>query len=309
MADITECLMPTPETNRRWSGARQAAALASLVSAGVPTMVAAEEEAFNKFVGPQSHIAQIDPIQVQADGPAAEEQSVGAKGSAMITIARNNTGSMSDDTQLVGVLMHLLPHDAHAIAVEVPRPGALPECPEGQRCFTPLEFVEHVQSRVAFLGQETASFMRGIEQAMGQEEGPSALLTAESFGEAPYEDFGSVRRWYEQTMINASRNLDAETFANTVDAAQMEALEALRDEVDVELRMLGILRGGVHQLQFNLDSGRLVPESQIEEIKPDPIRFESGPNSGPAIELRDAKAVTEPPAVTTRPDHQRRIAV
>ncbi|MEM6902208.1 MAG: hypothetical protein AAF556_03080 [Pseudomonadota bacterium] len=299
--------------NRRMRRGAQAllAATAAIPAAGA---VSAQEAAFQVFTGPQAVVEQVDPTLAQATLPSVAEPeelpSVGATGSAIITIARNNTGSMSNDDYKVGALMVLLPDDAHAVAVELPNPGALPECPEGAQCFTPLEFVRHVEGRVKQLGQATAAFMRPIEAALEQAEGPSTLLETEDFGENPNRDFGSARRWFEQTMINAERGLDVETFAASVSASEMRRIEMLHEEIGVELQMLGMMRGGIHDLQFRLDSGMLVPEGRMpgDETQPDPIRFESGPDSEAATQLREASLRTEPAAPAPDATRKRTLA-
>ncbi|MBV6632380.1 MAG: hypothetical protein KI792_05010 [Alphaproteobacteria bacterium] len=296
--------------------------MAAVAAAPVGGAVSAEEAAFEIFTGPQATAAQFEPILVQAQttGPGAvaaaeepeevERPSVGATGSAYITIARNNTGSMSNDEELVGAVMVLLPDDAHAVAVDVPRPGALPECPDDAQCFTPLGYVQHVQARVAELGQMTAAFMRPIEAALGQTEGPSALLERDKFGENSIADFGTARRWFEQTMINAERGLEAEAFAASVDASQLQAIQQMQEEIGVELQMLGVLRGGIHQLQFQLDAGMLVPEGRMPAPQPegDPIRLESGPESEHATQVREASLREEPAAPAPVATHRRTMA-
>ena len=311
----------------------------SVLGAGLPAAVSAKEAAFQQFVGPQATISQLEPTLVQANGGAistpddaakAELPSVGATGSTYITIARKNTGSMSDDSYKVGAVMLLLPDDAHALAVPVERPGMIPEGPEGQRSFTPLEYQEYVMERINQLGQEAGAFMQSVEATIGQEDGPSAFVAGQDFSRYPRDGFNTIDRWLQQTLINAERQLDREAMDALVNSPELAAVRALQEEVETELDMYGVMMGGINHLQWQLDTGRLVPRGSDlappnvpDAIPPqgEPINFvpgandatpviearlESGPQSKHAIE-RMAATVTQAPANAPAYNHDRRL--
>ena len=335
-------MVATSAKTNRWSNTKRAGAFFSLVGAGLPAGVSAKEAAFNQFTGPQATISQIDPIQVDANpdsitGLTADAQaadvvapSVGALGHTYITIARNNTGSMSDDSYKVGAVMLLLPDDAHALAVHVDRPGIVPEGPEGQRSFTPLEFQEHVMDRVTQLGQQAGAFMQNVEARLGQDGGPSSLVMDRNLGRQPHDGFNTVNRWLQQTLINAERQLDREAMDTLVNSPELAAVRSLQQEVDVELQMYGVMMGGIHHLQWQLDTGRLVPRGSdlpppnVPDALPpqgEPINFvpgvgtqlpviearlQSGPASQHATERRAAVAPQTPTNATVY-NHDRRL--
>ena len=324
----------------RWSNAQRAGAFFSLIGAGLPAGVSAKEAAFNQFTGPQAVITQVDtnagdiaPLAEPAETAEVAEPSVGATGHTYITIARNNTGSMSDDSYKVGAVMLLLPDDAHALAVEVERPGMIPEGPEGQRSFTPLEFQEHVMARVNQLGQQAGTFMQGVEARLGQESGPSALVMGEDFGENPRDGMNTVNRWLQQTMINAERQLDRDAMRNLANSPELAAIRDLQQEIEVELDMYGVMMGGINHLQWQLDTGRIVPRGsdlappKVPDALPpqgEPINFvpganddapvvvpavfQSGPQSVQALERR-AKAVAETAAPSAVPAYRRDLGL